>query len=69
GGALGWAPRHQGPPAIRFLGGWPVAEGVGPGSAPPDRSEALDWIDGLRRGVDQHGTGERGSGERGTGDR
>ncbi|EYT62111.1 prephenate dehydratase [Dietzia sp. UCD-THP] len=44
---------------LRFLGSWPVADGVGAGAAPPDRSEAIDWIEGLRRGVDEPGAGGR----------
>ena len=35
---------------LRFLGSWPVADGGEAGAPPPDRAEALRWIDGLRRG-------------------
>ena len=38
---------------LRFLGSWPVFEGVSAGTAPPDRGQALDWVDGLRRGEDR----------------
>lgn len=37
---------------LRFLGSWPVADGVESGAPPPDRAEAQDWVDGLRRGED-----------------
>lgn len=45
---------------LRFLGSWPVADGVGVGTLPPDRGEALAWIDGLRRGVDDRPADESG---------
>lgn len=57
---------HDRTDSLRFLGSWPVADGSGPdgmgsdgvgpdgmGSAPPDRTKALEWIDSLRRGVDE----------------
>ena len=37
---------------LRYLGSWPVADGHEAGTPPPDRAEALQWIDGLRRGQD-----------------
>lgn len=37
---------------LRFLGSWPVADGVESGAPPPDRTEAQAWLDGLRRGDD-----------------
>lgn len=35
---------------LRFLGSWPVADGVGAGAPPPDRAEAQGWVDRMRRG-------------------
>ena len=43
---------HHRTASLRFLGSWPVADGSGAGSAPPDRGESLDWVDGVRRGID-----------------
>ncbi|MDX2357849.1 prephenate dehydratase [Dietzia sp. PP-33] len=60
---------HHRTDSLRFLGSWPVREGAGAGSAPPDRSEAFDWIDGLRRGVDERGVDELGADERGADER
>lgn len=37
---------------LRFLGSWPVADGDEAGAPPPDRGEALRWVDALRRGED-----------------
>lgn len=35
---------------LRFLGSWPVADGGDTGSPPPDRTDELAWLEGLRRG-------------------
>ena len=35
---------------LRFLGSWPVADGGDTGSRPPDRTDELAWLEGLRRG-------------------
>ena len=41
---------HRRTESLRFLGSWPIADGSGTGTPPPEPSGARDWLAAIRRG-------------------
>ena len=41
---------------LRYLGSWPIADGSGTGTPPPDRGPADAWVRGMARGAGEDGS-------------